>query len=200
MYKHKLYESPNTRRSIIHSIMSALNGAPQGGGSQSERAADFCWSVASAFNLSDEDAGKYKTACAFYDIGKIAVDQATLNKKEALTPEEWEAVKRHAEIGYRILNAIPEFAEIADYALYHHERWDGTGYPRGLKGAEIPYLARILAVVDAFGAMTSDRPYRKAFSVEAAASELIRCAGTQFEPETARIFVEKILARQWGKA
>lgn len=198
MYKHKLFESPRTRRNIIHGIMGAMNGAGEGERSQTERVAAFYWAIASAYGMSDEEAAKYKAACMFYDIGKIAVEQGLLNKREPLLPEEWEAVKRHAEAGYRILSAIPEFAEIADLALYHHERWDGTGYPRGLKGGEIPFLARILAVVDAFGAMTSDRPYRKARAEVAAADEIMRCAGTQFDPEVARTFVEKILGREWG--
>ncbi len=96
----------------------------------------------------------------------------------------------HPEIGYRIAMTSPELEPIAEYILSHHERWDGTGYPRGLKGEEIPLLARILAVVDAYDAMTEDRVYRKALTVGEAIEEIRRNAGTQFDPEIARIFIE----------
>ena len=102
-------------------------------------------------------------------------------------------MKKHSEIGFRIAQNNVDLAPISEYILSHHERWDGNGYPRGLKGEEIPVLARILAVVDAFDAMTNERIYSKPRSHEAAAEEILRCAGAQFDPEIARVFVAQVL-------
>jgi len=128
-----------------------------------------------------------------HDIGKIGIDDKILNKPGKLTEEEWAIMKRHPEIGYRIARASHKLARIADYILTHHERWDGAGYPKGLKGEDIPLLSRILAVADAYDAMTEDRVYRKAMSKEQAVEEIRRNAGTQFDPLIANIFIETIL-------
>ena len=110
-----------------------------------------------------------------------------------LSEEEWQIMKKHPEIGYRIAMSIPELAPIADYILCHHERWDGTGYPQGLKGSEIPLPSRIIAIADAFDAMTSDRPYKQSISKEAAQEELRRNAGKQFDPTLIQLLLyEKI--------
>ena len=124
-----------------------------------------------------------------HDIGKVGIKESVLQKAGPLTPEDWEEIKKHPEIGYRIAQNIPELSKIAEYILYHHERWDGTGYPRKLKAEEIPLLCRILAVGDAFDAMTSDRTYRKAMSKEMALEEIKRNAGKQFDPEVVRNFL-----------
>lgn len=128
-----------------------------------------------------------------HDIGNIAVDARILNKPDSLTNAEWFEIKRHPEIGYRILGSVNELAPLAEIILAHHERWDGTGYPKGLKGDKIPLKARILAVADAFDAMTSERPYRNALSKSAAVEEIRRNAGTQFDPMIAELFIEKVL-------
>ena len=125
-----------------------------------------------------------------HDIGKIGVDDRILNKPGELTPEEWEIMKRHPEIGFVITMSSPDFASIAECVLSHHERWDGTGYPLGLSGEEIPLLARILAVADAYDAMTSDRVYRRALSPQAAIEEIGKNIGTQFDPQIAKLFIE----------
>lgn len=101
-------------------------------------------------------------------------------------------MQRHCEIGYRIAQSAPDLVPIADWVLKHHERWDGKGYPLGLKEEEIPLECRILAIADAYDAMTSDRPYRKAMSCEEAVAELLRCAGTQFDPQLVLIFVQML--------
>lgn len=134
-----------------------------------------------------------------HDIGKIAIDETILNKKERLTSEEWEAIKRHPETGWRILSSAGEFGELATYVLTHHERIDGEGYPLGLKGDSIPLQARMIAIADAYDAMTSERPYRAKLSIEEAAKELKTHASTQFDHELAQIFVEKELNLAWDE-
>lgn len=130
-----------------------------------------------------------KLLARFHDIGKVGVPDRVLFKPGPLTPAEKKIIQRHCEIGYRIAVSSPDLAAIADFILKHHEWWNGQGYPLKLKGEEIPLACRILAVVDAFDAMTSDRPYRKALTKEQALAELVHCAGTQFDPCLVEIFV-----------
>ena len=132
-----------------------------------------------------------------HDIGKIGIDDKTLNKPAKLTDEEWAEMRKHPEIGQRILSSATEFSEIGDYIFEHQERWDGKGYPRGLKGEEILLQARIIAVADAYDAMTTATSYRKALSKKEAMDEIKRCSGTQFDPTIAKIFVEKVLKAPW---
>jgi len=124
-----------------------------------------------------------------HDVGKIGIVDGILNKPGKLTEEEWVKVKQHPVVGAHILEGVEEFKEYALVARHHHERWDGAGYPDGLKGKEIPSGARVLAVADAYDAMTSNRPYRKAVSPREAAKELFRCKGTQFDPEAVDAFM-----------
>jgi HD-GYP domain-containing protein (c-di-GMP phosphodiesterase class II) len=126
---------------------------------------------------------------AVHDFGKLAVPRRVLMKRTALTPAEVARVREHPRAGARLLAPIARVRPALPYVLFHHERWDGDGYPTGLGGAEIPLGARVLAVVDAFDAMTSDRPYRRALPAEAAVEEVDRCAGGQFDPVIARVFV-----------
>ena len=131
-----------------------------------------------------------KLISELHDIGKIAIDDSILNKPGKLNDKEWEVIKKHPEIGYRILSATPEYSKIAQDILSHHERYDGKGYPRGLKGDEIPVRAKIIAIADAFDAMISDRPYRKAMTSSEAIEEIKRNTGTQFDPTVAKIFID----------
>jgi len=193
MYKRKQFESPSTRGNIIKSIMHALNENSERERQHSERASCWCENTAKAFGLNGEEVEKYKIACELHDIGKIAINPMILDKTEKLTSEEWETIKQHPEIGFRILSAVPEYSEIAEYVLAHHERWDGKGYPKGLKGEEIPYIARIISIVDSYDAMISERPYKKSLSEEDAIKELISCSGSQFDPELVRCFLDKVL-------
>ena len=132
-----------------------------------------------------------------HDIGKIGIDEKVLNKEGELTEEEWREMKRHSEIGFRILGAVTDFSHLARAVLEHHERWDGSGYPKGLKEREICLEARILAVADAYDAMTQGRPYRKEMSPADAVAELERQAGRQYDPVIVRLFVEKVMAEPW---
>lgn len=195
MYEKKLYESPSIRGKIVKSLMNTLISSSEGERNHAERISEMCAKMANAFRLGEDDVEKYKLACKLHDIGKIAIDKRILNKNGELSLEEKDTVKHHPETGYRILSAVPDFAEISEYVLAHHERWDGKGYPRGLKGEEIPYISRIIAVMDAYDAMTSENPFRNVLDEETAAHEILKQAGTQFDPEIARIFVQKLQER-----
>ena len=127
---------------------------------------------------------------ALHDVGKIAVSEAVLNKPGPLTPEELAEVRTHPEIGARLVALDRTLRPALPSVLYHHERWDGAGYPMGKASSGIPLEARILAVVDSFDAMTSDRPYRAAMSPGHAVEELDRCSGSQFDPDVAVAFIE----------
>jgi HD-GYP domain-containing protein (c-di-GMP phosphodiesterase class II) len=131
-----------------------------------------------------------------HDVGKLAVPKRVLMKRTALTPAEIARIREHPHAGARLLAPITSARPALPYVLFHHERWDGHGYPTGRCGAEIPIGARVLAVVDAFDAMTSDRPYRRALPAEAAVAEVARCAGGQFDPVVARVFVDAWLEGQ----
>ena len=125
-----------------------------------------------------------------HDIGKLAVSDDVLRKEGRLDESEHAQIREHPKIGARILLRMASLREAIPYVLYHHERWDGHGYPSGKAGEEIPLEARVLAVADAFDAMTSDRPYRRALTREQALAEIERCAGTQFDPRIAQVFLE----------
>jgi len=139
--------------------------------------------------ITDEITKIVQNGGLLHDLGKIGIIDGILNKPGKLTEEEWAKVKQHPEKGAHILEGVEEFKEYALVTRHHHERWDGTGYPDGLKGKEIPTGARILAVADAYDAMTSDRPYRKAMPPIEAAKELWRYKGTQFDPEAVDAFI-----------
>ena len=127
-----------------------------------------------------------------HDIGKIGITERILLKPGPLTQEEFSIIKLHPRIGYRLIRQVPLLQPIAEGVLHHHERYDGGGYPAGLKGEQIPLEARIICVADAFSAMTSERPYRRRMSLEEACVELERSAGTHFDPQIVRIFVEEV--------
>ena len=161
-----------------------------------ERLATLSTKVGRRLNLIEKDLGELQLLGILHDIGKIGIDDKILNKPGKLSEEEWTVMKRHPEIGYRIARASHKLARIADYIISHHERWDGKGYPKGLKGNDIPLLSRIISVADAYDAMTEDRVYRKAMSKEEAITEIRRNAGFQFDPVIANIFIESVLCEE----
>jgi HD-GYP domain-containing protein (c-di-GMP phosphodiesterase class II) len=145
--------------------------------------------LAEAIGLSPDQVSKVSTSALLHDIGKIGIPDEVLNKKGKLSKENWEAIKAHPRLGANIVSNIPNLAPCVSSILHHHERWDGSGYPQGLKGEEIPLEARILAIADSFEAMTSARPYRPALSLEAVVKELRQGAGIQFDPKLVEIFI-----------
>ena len=140
--------------------------------------------------IDPELAAKPETAHGFllHDIGKVGIPESILTKRGPLTPAEWEVMRTHPDVGAHIVTPIRLLGDSVDVVRFHHERFDGGGYPSGLKGEAIPLSARIFSIVDAFDAMTTDRPYRRAMSAEQAVAEVQRCAGTQFDPEVVEAF------------
>ncbi len=189
MYQSKLLGEKSYRSTILNSFKNALFEKSCETEEHGERLGYFCREIGEIMGLSSFEIDELEVFAMLHDIGKIAIDDTILLKPSKLTGEEWEIMQKHPEIGYRIARAVPELLHIADYILSHHERWDGKGYPRGLVGEEIPLSARILAVVDAYDAMTHDRPYRRALSEQEAREELKINSGTQFDPQIVDIFL-----------
>ncbi len=197
MYRNKRSESAGVRGKTIDLVLNTLYKKNNREQLHSIKVSEICEVIATKMDFNEKDVHQIKLAGLMHDIGKIEIDETILNKPEKLNKEEWGRMQRHSEIGYRILSSVNEFSGIADDILEHHERWDGKGYPRGLKGEEILLHARIIAIADAFESMTSDKIYSKAISEEEAINEIRRCSGTQFEPLIARVFVEQVLGKEW---
>lgn len=193
MYKHKIAEKESMRGQAINKIIKALYDKNPREEQHSIRVSEICQTIGRAIGLSEIEVSKLKVAGLLHDIGKISIEKSILDKTEKLTQQEWDIIKRHSDIGYRILSSSYDMLELADYIFAHHERWDGTGYPKSLKGEAIPRVARIIALADSYDAMTSERPYRNALREEEVLAEIRNNAGTQFDPEIARIFIEKVL-------
>ncbi|GIW12769.1 MAG: hypothetical protein KatS3mg062_0208 [Tepidiforma sp.] len=173
----------------LESLVTALDVRDQETKGHSVRVAQHALDIAKLLGISDEEEllTIYRGAL-MHDVGKIGVPDAILLKPDRLTEEEWEFMRRHPAMGYRILAQVPYLRPAAKIVLAHHERWDGHGYPRGLEGEAIPLGARIFAVCDTYDAIISDRPYRRGQSPDAALAEILRCAGTQFDPRVVEAF------------
>lgn len=192
MYQRKLLAHNSSHSTIIASIKATMFEKSHETEEHAERLVLLSKMVADGLNLNQGDRDRLELLATLHDIGKVAISDSILTKPDILTDEEWVEMKRHPEIGYRIAMSSPDLIPVAEGILCHQERWDGTGYPQELKGNDIPLLSRLVAVVDAYDAMTQDRPYRSAISHEEAIAEIERCAGTQFDPEIVRIFIERI--------
>jgi len=190
MYRDKLAKSSKSRGDVIDTLINTLSEKDFILGGHAERMSKKTRKIGEFVGLKPHQLNNLTLLSHMHDLGKVGISDNILLKKGTLTREEWEEMKLHPKIGYRIAKASEDLKHLANLILYHHERWDGKGYPYGLKGEEIPMECRILAIVDAFDAMTSDRPYRKALSAEDALAEIKRCAGTQFDPYLAEIFIE----------
>jgi diguanylate cyclase (GGDEF)-like protein/PAS domain S-box-containing protein len=189
MYREKLNCSQSARSSTVQILMKALAARDFITEGHADRLQSLVASLAEAAGLPEHRITDLRILAQFHDIGKVGTPDRILFKKGSLNSFEMAEMRRHCEIGYRIAISAPDLVPIAGWILKHHEWWNGQGYPNGLAGCEIPLECRILAIADAYDAMTSDRPYRKAMSKEAALEEIRRCAGTQFDPELAEKFI-----------
>lgn len=191
MYTQKMLNSRSYRHSILESFRKTLFEKSHETEEHANRLMLLSKRMGETMNLPQTTLQELELLGVLHDIGKIGVPDSILNKPGKLNEEEWVIMKRHSEIGSRITQSVPEFVRISDYILYHHERWDGKGYPKGLKGEEIPIQSRILSIVDAYDAMTSDRPYHKAMTHEDSVQELVENAGTQFDPDLVELFIKE---------
>ena len=196
LYRHKVTIGESVRNHAIKAILNTLTDKYQEEKTHSAKVSFYCKQIGTELGLNKEDIDVLELAGLYHDIGKISIPDAILEKPGKLTEEEYETIKTHTQIGYQILRAADEYSGLAEYALSHHERWDGKGYPKGLKGDEIPLFSRIICISDSFEAMTADRPYRKRMSHEYAIAEIKKCSGSQFDPEIANLFLSKILMHE----
>jgi len=193
MYRHKLYERSSIRSKTIDLIMNALFVKSNREAMHSARVSSLCQSIATKMDFNENAINQMRIAGLIHDIGKIGVDEKILNKQGGLNEDEKREIERHPEVGWRLLSSTNEFSELSLFVLNHHERWDGSGYPNGRKGEDIPLESRIISVADAYDAMTSERSYRKAMSTEDAILELASRSGSQFDPVIVDIFINEVL-------
>ncbi len=190
MYKQKLLESRSLRGSIIDSIKKTIYKKSHESEENLERLKTITKKIGLAMDLSEKELYELELLSMLRDIGKIGIKNSIINKSDILTEDEWTEIRKHPEIGCRIAQSSPELAQIADYILAHHERWDGNGYPRGLKGTNIPLLSRILSVADAYDSMISSKPYKSVMDEISAVKEIQKNSGIQFDPEIVKYFIE----------
>jgi putative nucleotidyltransferase with HDIG domain len=182
-------ELSRSYQTTLEALATALDTRDSETLGHSLRVAAYTVAVARRMGIDEPELTDMYRGALLHDVGKIGIPDAILRKPARLTPEEWVEMRKHPEIGDRILQGIGFLEGARPIVLSHQERFDGSGYPRGLKGAAIPLGARIFSVVDTLDAMTSDRPYRKALSYESARAEIVKYSGSQFDPEVVRVFL-----------
>jgi diguanylate cyclase (GGDEF)-like protein/PAS domain S-box-containing protein len=188
MYTNKLFEHTSSKSNMINLIMNTLYEKNPREIEHSRRVSDLCYRIGQEMNLNTIENNQVRLAGLMHDIGKVGIDESILNSNTSLTNQEFELLKKHSEMGYRILVSVSEFSQVGLIVLCHHERWDGTGYPRKLKNKEIPLLARIVSLADSFDAMTNERTYKKVLSHAEAMIEVEKCSGAQFDPAVVAVF------------
>lgn len=197
MYSQKLLNRDIFESKLLNYLTSTLNDNNLVQHFHGKEVSLLCKKLGFALGLSTNQIRKLELAGLFHDVGKIAINCDILSKPNQLTISELNEIKRHSEIGYKILNYLNEYRNIANYVLYHHERVDGFGYPKGLKGNKIPFFSRIIHVAEAYHSMTTDTIYRNALDIDAAVNELKLNAGSQFDTYITRTFIEKVLCVNW---
>lgn len=195
MRKKKMLRDTSASRALVDSLKQTLSESDYETEEHVERTREMAARLGKELELSDSDIAKLELLAVLHDIGKVAIPHSVLLKKGKLNDEERKIMQQHTVKGYRIAKSSPELEEIADCILSHHEKWDGTGYPNGLKGEEIPLLARVISAVDSHDVMVHNRPYHTAMPEQAAIDELKACAGTQFDPHVVEVFV-RLLERE----
>ena len=199
MYRNKISEKTSYHHRSVQLILETLFARSEFEKSHSENVGALSERVGKAMGLSRAEAGELRTAGVIHDIGKIATPGGVLGKASALEEEEWDEIRKHPETGFSILSTVSEYGPLAEVVFSHHERWDGTGYPRGLRGENIPLFSRIIAVAEAWDAMIAGRPWKRSLSEKEAITELESCAGTQFDPDVVKVFFEIISSPESGE-
>lgn len=192
MYLNKIKEDESRRKTILTSLINLLREKTQETKSHTENLKQLSIKFAKSLNLHLDKINELKLLSKLHDIGKTTIPEKILKKPDNLSPEEFEIVKSHSEKGYRIIKEIPELAPIAELILSHHEAWDGTGYPRGLKKTEIPYNARVFSIIEAYEVMTTKTVYRDSYPPAEALKEIQKEAGHKYDPSLVKKFVEYI--------
>ncbi|MFO7637363.1 MAG: diguanylate cyclase [Clostridia bacterium] len=193
MYRNKTMEGESERGSMINTMQKTLHEKNPREERHSVRVSETAQRIGEAMRLPLTEIHKIRAVGLLHDIGKIAFDDRILMKNDIYVEKDYTMMKRHPEIGYRILNASFEMRELAEYVLYHHEWYNGNGYPKGLSGEEIPLISRIIAIADAFDAMTEYRPYRTMMQKQQAAAQIQAGAGSQFDPGIVEVFISSVL-------
>jgi len=190
MYQNKLLESKSAKNNIIKSLLKTLEVKSNETKEHAIRMTKLAMTFGKKLGLSNSKLNRLALLSTLHDIGKITIPEEILKKPGKLTEKEWGIVKKHPESGYRIANASQVFALVAEAIYAHHEQWSGNGYPRQLAGEDIPYLARIISIIDAYDVMTNERPYKKVMSKNDALKEIEDCANRQFDPMLAKAFIK----------
>lgn len=193
MYHHKVSEKQSRRHHSIQLIMRTLYEKIPREEAHSQRVAELAGKLGEAMYLSSSEVNELKTAAILHDIGKVAISNDILDKSTALTEAEWLEIKRHPEVSYNILNTVPEYGTLSQIVLAHHERWDGKGYPKGIRGTDIPLASRIISIADTFDVMVTGRPYRQAKTLDEALAVIEEEAGRQFDPQLVDVFFQKVV-------
>jgi len=196
MYHNKLHASWKNRGDIIRLILSSLFSKSPIDASHSASVAEYARKIGLMYALSDNEIKALSVAAEFHDIGKIAISQDVLYKIEPLSVTERRLIRQHVEYGYRILSGSNDYEEIAKDVLFHHEHWDGTGYPKGLKGDEIPLFSRIIRVAETYDKLRRDLPYRPSLTNDQIRETLLSLGGTKLDPEIVKRFVSVFLKKQ----
>lgn len=192
MYQDKLFNGKSREKHFLEAFRIILAERDPHTSDHAQRLQELALSLGKRGGLTEYQLGNLKLLALLHDMGKIGIPDRILFKTYILTPSEWKKMKEHSRIGYRMAKNIPDFSPIAREILYHHEHWDGTGYPDGLKGEDIPLLSRIISIIDAYDVMQSRRSYKGPISKTEALKEIKRCAGTQFDPQLVEIFLKLI--------
>ncbi len=192
MKAKKLLDQESVHFNVLTSLIRALGECDKDTENHVKRTQKLGAELGKRIGLTDMEQSNLLLLCLMHDIGKIGIPQEIINKPGRLSEEEWKIVRSHSEKGYRIACSNHELKDIADAILHHHERWDGEGYPDGLSRESIPVLSRVIAVVDAYDAITNDRPYRQAMTYEEAVAEMKQCAGSQFDPYIVSEFLQML--------
>ncbi|HQI78592.1 MAG TPA: diguanylate cyclase [Petrotogaceae bacterium] len=193
MYTSKILESRSIKSKTMNLIITTLHERSPMDSQHSLNVSKLCKIFSKKLGLTEKDCSTLEILGNIHDIGKITISDSILNKKSSLDESEWKEVRKHSEAGYHILSSTHDLAFLADCVLFHHERYDGKGYPKGIKEKEIPFFSRVLSICDAYDSMVSGRPYKKSMTKKQIIKEFADCSGKQFDPELCIFFIEKVI-------